>query len=250
MHDIIYGIHVIKEILDTCSNQLIHIFFQQNRQDLKFKNLIFLARQNNIPIKFATRKWLTKIIKYDKHQGVIAYVKSFNILKENYLSKILEKKISYFFLIIDNINDPRNLGSCIRSAYLAGAHAIIIKKDRSSKITPTVKKVSSGSVYLIPIIQVINLTRTIKLLKKYSIKVIGTSNTSQKNLYCENLNHPIALVVGSEEKGISNLIQKNCDYMLKIPVINNKFPLNVSVATGICLFEIIRQKYYNKLTNN
>uniref|UniRef100_A0A1A9Z138 CSD domain-containing protein n=1 Tax=Glossina pallidipes TaxID=7398 RepID=A0A1A9Z138_GLOPL len=153
-------------------------------KDEKFKKLISQAHQNNVTTKFVTKKWLTKTAKHNKHQGIIA------------------------------INDPRNLGACIRSAYLAGISAIIIKKNRSVQINATVKKTSSGSADLIPIIQVTNLVRTIKLLKTYHVKIIGTSSSSQNNLYLENLNQSIALIMGSENRGISNLVQKNCDQIV------------------------------------
>ncbi|AFA41419.1 23S rRNA (Gm2251)-methyltransferase [Wigglesworthia glossinidia endosymbiont of Glossina morsitans morsitans (Yale colony)] len=250
MSEIVYGIHVIEELLDNHPNKIICIFFSHTRQDLKFKKLISQAKKNNIAIKFVLKKWLTKTVKHNKHQGLIAYIKSSQVLKEKNLLEILKKEKSYLFLIFDNINDPRNLGACIRSAYLAGISGVIIKKNRSVKINSTVKKTSSGSTDLIPIIQVTNLIYTIKLLKKYHVKVIGTSHVSANNLYLENLNQSIALVMGAENKGISNLVQKNCDQIIKIPVVNKKFPLNISVATGICLFEIIRQKYYNKSSHN
>lgn len=249
MSEIVYGIHVIKELLDSCPNKILCIFFSHNREDLKFKTLISKAKKNNITVKFVLKKWLTKTVKHNKHQGLIAYVKSYQVLKETNLLEILKKNTSYIFVIFDNINDPRNLGACIRSAYLAGINAVIIKKNRSVQINSTVQKTSSGSTDLIPIIQVTNLVRIIKLLKKYHVKVIGTSHTSENNLYLENLNQSIALVMGSENKGISNLVQKNCDQIIKIPVVRKEFPLNISVATGICLFEIIRQKYYNKLSH-
>ncbi|BAC24324.1 yjfH [Wigglesworthia glossinidia endosymbiont of Glossina brevipalpis] len=246
MNEIIYGIHVIEEFIKNKSNKILCILFLKSRKDIKFKKLILISNEKNIKIKFVDKKFLNKITNNKKHQGIVAYIKNSKILKEPFLLKMLENKKNYFFLILDGIMDPRNLGSCIRSAYIFGVQAVIIRKNRSAKISSAVKKVASGSLDLIPLIYVTNLVRTINLLKKYNIQIIGTSRKAQLDICNKKLKQSIAVVMGSENLGISRLVKENCDNILNIPTVKNNLPLNISVATGICIFEIIRKNYLNK----
>lgn len=143
---------------------------------------------------------------------------------------------------MDSLTDPHNLGACMRSAEAAGVQAVIIPKDNAVGITPVVQKVSSGATELIPLIVVTNLSRTIKQLQDKGIWVIGAAGEAEDLLYDTDLSGPLALVMGAEEKGLRRLTRENCDTLVKIPMIGLVSSLNVSVATGVCLFEALRQR--------
>jgi len=150
-----------------------------------------------------------------------------------------------FLLILDGVTDPHNLGACFRSASGAGIHAVITPKDRSAPMTETVQKISCGGAEDVPFIQVTNLARTIRELKERGIWFVGLAHESEKTIYDIDLKGPLAVVMGSEEKGMRRLTRDLCDFLAKIPMVNKKGSvdnLNVSVATGVCLFEAVRQR--------
>ncbi len=163
-----------------------------------------------------------------------------NILKNN--------KKPYLFLIIENIKDPQNLGNCIRSAAAANIKNIIITKHHTCKMTQTVYKISAGATKYTNIFISKNLTNTINILKQNNIWIIGTQHNSNKNIYNENLTQSIALIIGSEENGIRKSTLNKCNSIIKIPTSNHMKTLNISSAAAICIFEIVRQRYY-KLKN-
>nr|WP_241974174.1 23S rRNA (guanosine(2251)-2'-O)-methyltransferase RlmB [Candidatus Pantoea edessiphila] len=188
----------------------------------------------------------SKLKKGDNHQGILATIKYINQYSENFLKNIIDDVKKPLLLVLDCITDPHNLGACIRTADAAGVNAVIVPKNRSASLNETVQKVSSGAAAHVPLIRVTNISRTLCLLQKHNILVVGTTNTSESNLYQKKLNLPLALVMGSESTGIRYLTRKYCDELVSIPMYGCISSLNVSVATGICLFEIMRQeKFYN-----
>ncbi len=151
-----------------------------------------------------------------------------------------------FLLILDNIQDPHNLGACLRSADGAGVHAVIAPKDRAVSLTPAVRSVASGAAEFMPFIAVTNVARTIDQLKERNIWVVGTADEADRPLYEADLTGPLALVMGSEGKGLRRLTREHCDFLVSIPMAGSVESLNVSVATGVCLYEAVRQRLKTK----
>lgn len=149
-------------------------------------------------------------------------------------------------LMLDSVQDPHNLGACLRSADAAGAHAVVVPKDRAVGLTPIVRQVASGAAENIPFVQVTNLARTIDQLKQAGLWIIGTTDSATQNIYEIDMVGPTALVMGSEGTGLRRLVSEKCDYLAKIPMLGSVECLNVSVAAGVCLFEAVRQRLNQK----
>ncbi|MFI4847344.1 MAG: 23S rRNA (guanosine(2251)-2'-O)-methyltransferase RlmB [Candidatus Makana argininalis] len=242
MFEIIYGINTINEVFKINPKILVCIYLFKKNNNIRLKKLIKKLCTKGIKIKLNNNKFFLNKVYKKSHQGIIALIKNKKKYNEHDLFKIIKKKKNILILILDCIKDPRNLGACLRCAEAAGVNVVIIPKNRSSPINSTVKKVSSGSIYNLKIIKVINISRTIVLLKKLKILVIGSIINSNNNIFKTKLSGSLALVVGSEDKGLRNLTKKYCDILISIPMLGSISSLNVSVATGIILFEIIRQR--------
>ncbi len=173
----------------------------------------------------------------------VDHSKSPKVGNEDSLHRILDGlSVPPFLLILDQVQDPHNLGACLRSADASGVHALVMPKDRSVTITETVRNVASGAAEKLPVIQVVNLARTMDELKKAGLWLVGTSDQAGKTLYEADLTGPLAIVMGSEGKGVRRLTREKCDLLVKIPMLGSVECLNVSVATGVCLFEAVRQR--------
>ncbi|XZR53246.1 MAG: 23S rRNA (guanosine(2251)-2'-O)-methyltransferase RlmB [Enterobacteriaceae bacterium] len=244
MKELIYGIHTIENLLNFSPERFIKVFIYNKRKDFKIKKIINNFKKKNILIEFHSRIFLNKKIKILSHQGIIAEIYKIKKYYEKNIYNILKNINKPLLLILDCITDPRNLGACIRNAYATGVNIIIIPKNNSAKLTPLVKKVSCGATDNIPIISVINLSRTLIFLKKMNINIIGTSHKNNNIFYKINFNIPIALIFGSENKGLRKLTTKFCDKLINIPMFGNISSLNVSVSVGVLLFEVIRQRYF------
>lgn len=171
--------------------------------------------------------------------------KPISLKSEDDLFEIIENnKGSLFLLILDNVQDPHNLGACLRSADAAGVHAVVIPKDRSVGMTDTVRHVAAGAAENIPLITVTNLARTLGELKKMGVWLVGTADDAEQYIYHIDLNCPVAIVMGAEGKGLRRLTREHCDFLARLPMNGTVECLNVSVATGICLFEVVRQRKF------
>lgn len=186
------------------------------------------------------KKKKTSINRHHKHSD---YTASISVKSENDLFRIIEEiQTIPFLLILDNIQDPHNLGACLRTAEAAGINAVIAPKDRSVGLTQTVIHIASGAAESIPYVQVTNLARVLRQLKELGIWLVGTSDKARQSLYEIDLTDPIALVMGAEGRGLRRLTMKHCDFLVSLPMAGKVECLNVSVATGICLFETVRQR--------
>lgn len=245
MYEIVFGIHVIESIIKN-NISIIKKVIIKNNQNNRLKLLKNKLEINGIKIYYENKNNLNKISKNKKNQGIIAYIKEYkNKYNEKYISKILKKNInSNIFLILNNIQDPRNLGACLRTAASIGISAVIITKNKSARITPLVRKISCGATDKIPIIIVNSILNVIKIFKKNNINIIGLDEKSKNIIYKTKILLPVVIILGSEGNGINKTIKKECDFLVSIPTLSIMSSLNVSVATGICLFEIIRQKKY------
>lgn len=247
MIELVYGVHSVKSILDTNPKCIQKIYAVFKVRELRLQLLLKQAKKYNILFQLCDRQYLTDKVKNTLHQGVVAEI--------NRLSSLKEKDLLYFLkhlnkipllLILDGVTDPHNLGACLRSADAAGVNMVIAPRDRSARINSTVRKVSSGAAERVPFIQVTNVSRTLQLLKRYNFWIVGTVVQSACLVFRAKLTGSLALVMGSEKDGIRQLTRKNCDELISIPTINPNTSLNVSVATGICLFEVLRQRQYQK----
>tara|TARA_B100000035_G_scaffold57827_1_gene46058 strand:- start:31829 stop:32575 length:747 start_codon:yes stop_codon:yes gene_type:complete len=240
---IIYGFHSITSRIRLDVNSVKEIYLDESRNDARMNDLLKLIKLHNINYHLSSKNRLDGMIPNSKHQGVIA-----NIIenKQKYITveDIVEEgaKEPLLFLILDGIEDPHNLGACFRVADAMGVHAIICPKDNAVGVNATVRKVACGGAESVPFIAVTNIGRTIRYLKENGLFIIGTDGDTKKNLYQENLTGPIAIVLGSEGKGMRRLTRELCDTLVSIPMLGQVESLNVSVASGICLSEIRRQR--------
>ncbi|MBA2654284.1 MAG: 23S rRNA (guanosine(2251)-2'-O)-methyltransferase RlmB [Gammaproteobacteria bacterium] len=241
---IIYGFHAVNSFLMQYPEKIQCLIVDSHRHDARMQEILDLASQHNILIKHSSRKELTSLASHEEHQGVIAMVQSQTMAPD--LEDLLDTKDTPFLLVLDGVQDPHNLGACLRTANAAGVDAVIIPKDRAVGITPIVTKVASGATLHTPLYSVTNLARTLRMLKERGIWLFGTSEHATELYSKANLTGSLAIVMGSEGKGLRRLTEENCDILIKIPMQGVVPSLNVSVATGICLFEAVRQKHANK----
>lgn len=244
--EIVFGIHAINALLESAPERFIEMWLLKGRDDERLLPIINLARKYGIPAQMVQRRGLDDKSEGEQHQGVIARVKPGKVLTENDLDDIIstteKHNIPPFLLILDGVTDPHNLGACLRNADAAGVQAIVVPKDNAAKITATVRKVAVGAAESVPLIQVTNLSRTMKHLQQKGIWIVGTAGETDTCLYDVKLSGPMALVMGAEGKGMRRLTRENCDQLVKLPMAGTVSSLNVSVATGICLFEMVRQR--------
>ena len=239
----IFGFHSIESLLNTNPESILKIFIQSGRDDIRMSNIITALTNQKISFLHIDKNKLEHIAKGELHQGIIAEVILPPLPGEDSLIAVI-KKIpgNPLVLILDSIQDPRNLGACLRSANAAGIDCVVINKDGSSPINAVVHKTSAGAINTLKIFQVTNLTRTIKALQKNGLWVIGLDGGALTIIYDVNLSDATAIVMGAEGKGIRPLIKKTCDQLVSIPMTGSVESLNVSVATGITLFESKRQR--------
>lgn len=239
----LFGLHTIYTILKHQPERIISLSLLKSREDEKIALIETLAKQAEIPVSFLARDKLDQLVEGANHQGVIAVCVKATPYRENDLSKLIENlSTPPFILILDGVQDPHNLGACFRSADAAGVHFIIAPKDNSASLTPTVSKVASGAAEVLPFVQVTNLVRAMKILKEQGIWIYGAAHDTEKTIYQTNLKGPLALVMGAEGTGLRRLTKDHCDGLAKIPMLGSVESLNVSVATGIFLFEAVRQR--------
>ena len=206
------------------------------------KKIIGMAKEKNVVIQYVDKHKLDEISTSHSHQGVIAVVSDYKYYElEDLLAIARERGEDPFFIILDEITDPHNLGTIIRTADAVGAHGVIIPKRRSVHITSVVAKASAGAVEYVPVCKVTNIANTIKHLKKEGLW-IAAADMDGGVFYEQDLTGPLALVIGSEGFGVSRLVKQNCDFVVKMPMIGNVSSLNASVAGGILLYEIFRQR--------
>ena len=218
------------------------IFILDGCQDGPIMTIKREAKKHNVLIKYVTRDRLDQLSETGKHQGVIAYGAAYEYAEvEDILAKARDKGEDPFIFILDNIEDPHNLGAIIRTANLAGAHGVIIPKNRAVGLTATVAKASAGALAYTPVAKVTNLAQTIEELKKEGIWFV-CADMGGETMYKLNLTGPIGLVIGNEGSGVGRLVKDKCDFVASIPMKGDIDSLNASVAAGVLAFEIVRQR--------
>jgi 23S rRNA (guanosine2251-2'-O)-methyltransferase len=239
----IYGFHSIESLLKKNPESILKVVIQKGRNDNRVNNLMEILSDLKIPFSELEKTNLDRLTNSEAHQGIVSEVILPPLLsEETLLSSIKGMLTKPLILILDSIQDPRNLGACLRSANAAGVSHVIINKDGSAPVNALVHKTSAGAINSLQIFHVTNLSRTIKSLQDNGIWVIGLDGGSSLKIYDVNLYDATAIVMGTEGKGIRQLIKKTCDQLVTIPMSGNIESLNVSVATGIALFESKRQR--------
>jgi 23S rRNA (guanosine2251-2'-O)-methyltransferase len=236
-----YGLHAVKKMLQFSAEDCEQLLCLQNNNQ-RLQDVISLAKHNKLPVIACSKQELTDLAGTQKHQGCVLMVREGRtsiITLEQILQQLSEDSL---FLVLDGVQDPHNLGACLRSADAAGVTAVIVPKDRAASITPVVRKVAAGAAESVPLITVTNLARTLKALKAAGVWLVGTSGDATQTLYQVALKGPIAIVMGAEGEGMRRLTAQECDYLVKLPMLGQVESLNVSVATGICLYEVLRQR--------
>ncbi len=238
---IIYGIHAVQSFIKHKSTSAITLYYDERRNDQRLKQLIQLAARQAVNCQATNSKKLDALSAGERHQGAVleASEQQSQPALEDLLTNLEEPA---FLLVLDGVTDPHNLGACLRTADAAGVHAVIFPKDKSASIYATVRKVACGAAETIPTYPVTNLARTLEQLQQWGIWIVGTSGDTEQELYQLDLTGPKALVMGAEGNGMRRLTKEKCDHLAKLPMAGSVSSLNVSVATGICLFEMVRQR--------
>lgn len=243
----VYGIHAVENLLQQQPERIKEIRFQEGRDDKKIKRLGQLCRDKSVVSRVVARREIDQLFKHSQervvHQGVVAYAKMTRAQEESELYSLVENLTEPALLIVlDGITDPHNLGACLRSADAAGAHALIMPKDKSAPLNATVSKVACGAAESLPVYSVTNLARTLKKLQEKGVWIFGTAGEAEQTLYEQDLTIPSAIVMGAEGEGMRRLTREQCDFLVKLPMAGVVSSLNVSVATGIALYEAVRQR--------
>ena len=241
---IIYGIRAINEAIES-NKSLNKLFIQKGLQGVEANQLINKVRKTGINLSFVPIEKLNKLT-LKNHQGFVAQTSPVKFLSINDLSNLIEnKQTDVNIVILDNVTDVRNFGAIVRTAECSGIDCIVIQNSGSAPVNGDTIKTSVGAVFNVPICKVAHLKDAIFLIKQHKIKIFGATEKATQNVYKSSLKQPLAIVFGSEGKGLSNSSIKLCDELIKIPIIGKIDSLNVSVAVGTVLFEILRQKEYN-----
>jgi 23S rRNA (guanosine2251-2'-O)-methyltransferase len=215
----------------------------ESRDDARMQQVLELAEKANVPIRRVARGELDELVQGVSHQGVVAETGAAPVIGEKELPEFLDAlPHPAFLLILDGIQDPHNLGACLRTADAAGVDAVILPRDRSAPLNATVRKVACGAAEFVPVVRVTNLARIMRAIRDRGIWVYGAAGEAESTLYQTDLSGPLALVLGGEGKGLRRLTREHCDGLVSIPLDGSVSSLNVSVATGICLFEARRQR--------
>ncbi len=241
---VLFGFHAITIRLKTAPQSVIEIHVDTSRRDQRMRQFAERATAAGAKLVDSTDTQLQKMCGTHRHQGVVARAQP--VALSHSLDDTLDELDSVggnpLLLVLDGITDPHNLGACLRVADGAGAHAVIAPKDHAVGVNATVSKVASGAAETVPYFMVTNLARTLNELKDRNIRVIGTSDTATKSIYDIDLSGPVALVLGAEGAGMRQLTGKTCDELVSIPMRGAVESLNVSVASGVCLYEALRQR--------
>jgi 23S rRNA (guanosine2251-2'-O)-methyltransferase len=236
----IYGIHAVESILRNNPEQVLQVWFQSDRKDRRMQKLHDIAQSRGVSIELCSREALNHKSPDVHHQGVVAKVRMFEH-RISELSDLIGRQ-QLLLLVLDGVQDPHNLGACLRSADAAGVDAVLVSKNRSSGLTPVVRKVASGAAETTPLIQVSNLAQALQKLRDDGVHIIGAGGEADSSIYdCEAADR-LAIVMGAEGEGMRRLTRELCDEVVSIPMQGEVESLNVSVATGIFLFEFRRKQ--------
>jgi len=239
----IFGLHAVRQVFENDSSRVIELWMQQGRDDAKLQTLLNQAKRQGIAIQSVPKKTLNKLTENGNHQGIMIRHRAHPNKTQTTLEEILASlTVPPFLLVLDDVQDPHNLGACLRTADAAGVHALIVPKNQACKLSAIVHKVASGASNTVPLIQVTNLARTLHWLKNQGVWLVGADENSQTSIFETRLTGSLAYVLGAEGEGLRRLTRETCDVLVRIPMLGIVQSLNVSVAAGICMYEAVRQR--------
>ena len=242
-----FGLHAVEELLRRQPKSVSRLWVQKGRDDGRMQALLALAATADTPVSRLPRAKLDELVS-GRHQGVVAQLgentagQSDLRWSEEQLVLAVTNNPQSLILVLDGVTDPHNLGACLRSADAAGVTAVVVPKDNAADITAVVRKVACGATETVPLVRVTNLARSLDALKAAGVWIYGTAGEAGQSIYATSLSGPVALVMGAEGAGMRRLTRERCDFLLSLPMAGSVSSLNVSVATGVCLFEIRRQR--------
>lgn len=247
----VYGIHAVDSLLRRNPAGAQRLLLQSGREDKRMRALVDLAHNQGVTVERMPRKALDALVS-GRHQGAVVECAaspaagegaSDNLWPEaRLLEEVSRAGRPVLLLVLDGVTDPHNLGACLRSADAAGVDAVIVPRDKSADLGPTARKVACGAAEAVPFVRVTNLARTLVALKEAGVWLYGADGSADQSLYAADLTGPVALVMGAEGAGLRRLTRESCDHLVHLPMAGSVSSLNVSVATGICLFEAVRQR--------
>ncbi len=241
--DWLYGINAIEGQINADPSRIVELWIENTDHSERLRQLAGLADRVGLKAQRVSPQSLTHKLGTDKHQGVAARYRAPELMSESDLTRLaVNAGPQALFLLLDSISDPHNLGACIRSAAAAGVTAVVFPKDKSAGLTPAVLRASAGTAARMPLVSVTNFARAIEVLKEAGVWCYGAAGEAEKSVYQQDLKGPVALVLGSEGEGLRRLSRDRCDGLIRIPMVSDVESLNVSVATGILLFEVRRQR--------
>ncbi|ORU92040.1 MAG: 23S rRNA (guanosine(2251)-2'-O)-methyltransferase RlmB [Cycloclasticus sp. symbiont of Bathymodiolus heckerae] len=238
----IYGIHAVQAVLKSNPERIINVWMDQQRKDAKLQVIQEGLADVGVRIEYVDKKTLEKLSHNGNHQGVLVSVR----LPQEHSEEALKQAVksndgNAFYLVLDQVTDPHNLGACLRTALAAGVQGVIVPKDNACRLNATVCKVASGAAEVLPVYRVTNLVRVLKWLKGEGVWLTGAAGEASNDIFDAELTGSVAIVMGAEGKGLRKLTQQQCDQLVKIPMSEQVESLNVSVATGVILYEVVRQ---------
>lgn len=244
---VLFGFHAVGVRLKTAPHSIVEVYYEATRRDARMRQFLERAREAGVRLIEADALRIAKLAGSHGHQGVAARVQA--LVQQKSLDDLLDDLEAQgvrnpLLLVLDGVTDPHNLGACLRVADGAGVHAVIAPKDHAAGINATVAKVASGATETVPYFMVTNLARTLNELKERDIWIIGTSGDATQSLFQADFTGPVALVLGAEGDGMRQLTRKTCDSLIHIPMSGAVESLNVSVASGVCLYEVVRQRSF------
>lgn len=238
------GLHAVRSVLKHGASRIEEVLVDGARRDRRLRELLDEMAKLNLAVTTSDRATLDRLSNGANHQGVIAHTRTPAALAESDLDELLAAlSVPPLLLLLDGVTDPHNLGACLRTADAAGVHAVIAPRDKSVGLTPVVCKVASGAAETVPFIQVTNLARSMRHLQQtFGVFLVGTSGDAERSLFDTALNGALGLVMGAEGSGLRRLTRENCDHLVRLPMLGQVTSLNVSVSSGICLYEALRQR--------
>ena len=239
----VYGVHAVSALLANPHRITKKLFVSQDRVDKRLQEILDKAMQANISIEKLSNQQLTQRFAGLIHQGVVASASALPDYNESHLRALLESsKTPSLILILDGVTDPHNLGACLRTADATGVDFVVIPKDKNASITPVVSKVACGAAESIPLVRVTNLVRSMDLLKEQGVWIYGAAGEAEGTIYQTDCTGSMAIVMGAECEGLRRLTREHCDGLFSLPMLGSVESLNVSVATGVSLYEVVRQR--------
>lgn len=243
--EIVYGVNSVFSALDTAPEKITAAWIAKGRdEDRRVADIVRRLENNGVKVQFCLSHFLDEKTEGGVHQGVVLEMVATPPLNEHDLEDMIVSKQGQkqLYLVLDGVTDPRNLGACMRSAWAAGADAVIVPRDRSASLTPVARKTADGAAEVVPFVAVTNLARVLDFMRDNAVEVVGLAGETSDIIYEHQFAPACAVIMGSEDSGMRRLTREKCDSIVKIPMADGVESLNVSVAAGITLFEVVRQR--------